>query len=406
MRKGIFGPPEDGKHLVVIQLATLLAAFLCVAIFGWFANQWFAKGVASSLDDRKSTVVADSKAVIPSSFLTRNVIAEIADRAGKSVVNIDIESAVAVADSDFGLPFKHFEYFFGGTDSPFKMTPETKREFRTRGNGSGVIIRADGFILTNNHVVQKADKIQVTLPDGRKLKGEVVGRDGFTDLALVKVDAKNLPVAKFGKSDKVKPGDWAIAIGNPMGLDHSVTFGIISALGRSLNEVGPNVELIQTDAAINPGNSGGPLLNIEGEIIGLNTAMKGNAQNIGFAIPIDIAANVVEQLLENGKIQRPFLGIYMQDMNEKMAKSLGVPASTKGVVVAQVAPDGPAAKSDLKIGDVIQKIDGKSVEDGKQVQAIVRAHKPGEKINMLLNRNGSLIASEVKIGDYPTEIEK
>ncbi|MBZ0185436.1 MAG: PDZ domain-containing protein, partial [Candidatus Obscuribacterales bacterium] len=189
-------------------------------------------------------------------------------------------------------------------------------------------------------------------------------------------------------------------------LDHSVTFGIISALGRSLNEVGPNVELIQTDAAINPGNSGGPLLNIEGEIIGLNTAMKGNAQNIGFAIPIDIAANVVEQLLENGKIQRPFLGIYMQDMNEKMAKSLGVPASTKGVVVAQVAPDGPAAKSDLKIGDVIQKIDGKSVEDGKQVQAIVRAHKPGEKINMLLNRNGSLIASEVKIGDYPTEIEK
>lgn len=398
----------NNHRLNPFQLLLLTSSLLAMALFGWFASQWYgSKSIASSLDESPAVSSKVHGKGVPSGFLTKNVISDIADEALKSVVNIDVKSQASIPDADYALPFRHFEFFFGDEISPFKMMPRGKKQFRSfTGAGSGVIIRADGYILTNNHVIKDAEDIQVTLPDGRKLKGEVVGRDSFTDLALVRVKASNLPVAKFGKSDRVRPGDWAIAIGNPLGLDHTVTFGIVSALGRSLNDIGPNVDLIQTDAAINPGNSGGPLLNIDGEIIGLNTVMQGNAQNIGFAIPIDVARNVVEQLLSDGKIARPYLGIYMQNMDEKMARSLGLPADTAGVVVAKVSPEGPAAGSDLRVGDVITRINGKPIKDGKQVQSIVRDHKPGEKINLLLNRNGSLIASEVKIGDYPSEVKQ
>ncbi|HMP52900.1 MAG TPA: trypsin-like peptidase domain-containing protein, partial [Candidatus Melainabacteria bacterium] len=312
------------KSLRAFQILVLTAAFLAVALFGWFANQLLSPSVASSLDTKPSVNVSSSPA---SAFLTKNVISHIAEDAGKCVVNIDTKQSVSIPDGQFsfGLPFKQFQYFFGermpfddDSDREFKG----ERKFESRGAGSGVIIRSDGYVLTNNHVVRKADDIEVTLSDGRKFKGKVVGRDSFTDLALVKIEANKLPIIRFGKSDQVKPGDWAIAIGNPSGLDHTVTFGIISALGRSINALGSNVELIQTDAAINPGNSGGPLLNIDGELIGLNTAIQSGAQNIGFAIPIDVARDVVDQLLNKGQIDRPYLGIYMQDLNEKLAKSL------------------------------------------------------------------------------------
>lgn len=406
--RGYFKIKSTGKYIRTFQFITLAAAIFAAAVFGWFASQVINPSVASSLDQKPKTVVKGPG----SAFLTKNVIAHIAEDAGKCVVNIDTKQSVSVPDSQFhfGLPFKQFEYFFGPSASPFseKFNGESKkktlRRFETRGAGSGVIIRSDGYVLTNNHVVKKADDIEVTLADGRKFKGKVVGRDSFTDLALVKIEADKLPIIKFGTSDKVKPGDWAIAIGNPSGLDHTVTFGIISALGRSLSELGTNVELIQTDAAINPGNSGGPLLNIDGELIGLNTAIKSGVQNIGFAIPIDVARDVVEQLLDKGQIARPFLGIYMQTMDEKLAKSLGVSEDTKGVVIARVSPDSPAAASGLKMGDVISRIDGKEVEDGKSVQKIVRKHKPGDKLNFLINRGGELLAQEVKVGDYPMEL--
>lgn len=328
--------------------------------------------------------------------MAENTIADMASKASESVVNIDISKNVMVPGMHGGSPF---QYFFGA--DPFQQE-QTPRKFQQHGSGSGVVIREDGFILTNNHVVGQADEIKVTLNDKREFQGKVVGRDSFTDLALVKIDTKGLPVAQMGTSKSLRPGDWAIAIGSPLGLDHSVTMGIISALGRSLNDIN-SVDFIQTDAAINPGNSGGPLLNIRGEVIGLNTAIRGDAQNIGFAIPIDIAKDVTEQLLKDGSIKRPYVGVYMQDVDEKLAKSLGVPGDTKGVLVAKVEPDGPAEKAGLLPGDVIEKVDGTAVASSKEVQRQIRAKKVNETVTFLVLRNGALTASTIKLGDYPVK---
>lgn len=323
-------------------------------------------------------------------------IADIAEDAAESVVNIDIRTSMVLPKSH--PPVNGFGFFFGPNGSQ-----RIPRQFERRGSGSGLIIRPEGYILTNNHVVKDASEIKVTLNDGTMHKGKVVGRDKFTDLALVKIPAKNLPVAEFGSSENLRPGDWAIAIGSPLGLDHTVTMGIISAMGRSLGDLNSNVELIQTDAAINPGNSGGPLLNIKGEVIGINTAIRSDAQNIGFAIPVDVASQVVNGLLSDGRIDRPYLGVYMQDMTPALARALGLPEGTEGIVVAQVDPQGAAAQSGLLQGDVIQKIDGRTMKSGRTVQKSVRKHNPGDTLHVLVNREGKLKAVEIKIGKYPEE---
>lgn len=391
---------SDSANVDSQSNARRVAIGLCIVVlfgaFFWAGHQFW----PSQKQEQSTSSAVTVPALIPQALGT-NTVADIASQASKCVVNIDTRRSVSVPDSPFhfNLPFKEFEFFFGPDMQPFqgKSIPNS---FESRGNGSGVIYRADGYILTNNHVVQ-ADEINVTLDDKRTFKGKVVGRDSFTDLALVKIDAANLPEARFGSSKSLRPGDWAIAIGSPMGLDHTVTFGIVSALGRSLNELGTNVELIQTDAAINPGNSGGPLLNIKGEVIGLNTAIRGDAQNVGFAIPVDVAHEVAEQLLSHGKIARAYLGVYMQDLDVSLKKSLGLPEKSNGVLVARVSPDSPADKAGMMQGDVIQKIDGKQMESSKQVQELVRKHKPGDSLNLLVMRNGALTAVTIKIGDYP-----
>ncbi len=327
--------------------------------------------------------------------MAENTIADMASKASESVVNIDISKSVSLPGSSFHSPF---QFFFGEGNDPSQG--QAPRKFQQHGSGSGVIVRQDGFILTNNHVVGQADEIKVTLNDKREFQGKVVGRDSFTDLALVKIDAKGLQVAQIGTSKNLRPGDWAIAIGSPLGLDHSVTMGIISALGRSLSDIN-SVDFIQTDAAINPGNSGGPLLNIRGEVIGLNTAIRGDGQNIGFAIPIDIAREVTDQLVTGGTIKRAYVGIYMQDLNEKIAHTLGIPKNTKGVLIAKVEPEGPAGRAGLVAGDVIEKVDGKPVSTSKEVQKQIRSHKVDETVDFLILRNGALTASTIKLGDFP-----
>jgi serine protease Do len=328
--------------------------------------------------------------------IAENTIANIAKQTSDSVVNIDIASSVTT------YPAQEFDFFFSPGLSPL-LPPHRKKQLEQHGLGSGIIFRSDGYIITNNHVVGHADDIKITLNDKRTYKGIVVGRDSLNDIALVKINATALKPACLGTSANLMPGDWAIAIGSPLGLDHSVTLGIISALGRSLSDLNNNVQLIQTDAAINPGNSGGPLLNIHGEVIGVNTAIRGDGQNIGFAIPIDLVKDTANQLLSKGTIVRPYLGIYMQELNEQLANSLGVSSEIKGVVIAGIAPNSPAENSGLRQGDIVQEVDGQGVVNGKGIQDLVRRHKPGEKISFQILKDDSKRIINVKIGVYPSQ---
>jgi Do/DeqQ family serine protease len=407
MKKNNFMVRKDSAQT---STTTLIASFLVGLIVGgicfWAGHQFWPQNSANKATNIISSLPRKNQPDIERLPFGETTIADIASKAVESVVNIDTSSSITIANSPFSNhPLNEFDFFFGPSMNPFQG-PSLPRKFEQRGAGSGIIIRSDGYILTNNHVVQKADNIKVTLNNNSSFQGKVIGRDAFTDLALVKIEANNLPVARLGSSKGLRPGDWAIAIGSPLGLSHTVTLGIISAIGRSLGGVASSIELIQTDAAINPGNSGGPLLNIHGEVIGLNVAIRGDGQNIGFAIPIDIAKTTSEELLAHGSIARPYLGIYMQDINDELAQSLGLAANTKGVIIAHVGPNSPADKAGINQGDVIQKIDGKSVTESKEVQKIIRSHKPGEKLNMLILRDNTLSAIPVTLGNHPGQSVK
>lgn len=340
-----------------------------------------------------------------------NTIADIAQSVAPAVVNLEVTQAVprtalTSAELPFGqMPFGTFLFNGQKFDPNDKNNPVMQQlpKLERHNTGSGFIVRPDGYIVTNAHVVRGASKIKVTMNDKRILEGHVVGTDGFSDIAIVKVDAKDLPVANMGTSNTVRPGEFAIAIGSPLGFDHTVTFGIISAVGRTITDVNGNINFIQTDAAINPGNSGGPLMNMNGEVIGVNTAIQAHAQNIGFSIPIDIAKSVSEDLIAHKIIQRPWLGIAMQPMDEVTAKALGMSASTKGVLIAQIIEGSPAQNFGLIRGDVIEKIDGKDVTTSKGVQDLVRAHKVNETLHFSVLRKNALQAVAVTLGQYPNK---
>lgn len=373
----------------VILGVVLSAALLSGAWYLGYSSHKQASGTVSPPATASTPgIAAGNLQVLP---LAENTIANIASEASKSVVNIDIRKTALVEPQ--------LDMLFPG----FAVPGQTFKQ-EIKGTGSGIIIRKDGYILTNNHVAGSAADIKVTLSDKRTFPGKLIGRDALTDLAVIKIDADNLPVARLGTSSALRPGDWAIAIGSPMGLDHTVTLGIISALGRSISDLF-DVELIQTDAAINTGNSGGPLLNVHGEVIGLNTAVQADAQNIGFAIPVDSIKEVADQLIEHGKIARPYVGIRMQEVDEKLARALGVEKNTRGVVIMSVEPGSPADKAGLAQGDIIQRVDGEKVSTGKEVQKIVRKHKTGDAIAFLVMRETKLVPVEVKVGEFPSELK-
>ncbi len=337
---------------------------------------------------------------------TSNFIAEAAEKVGPAVVRINASRTVKTSTrmpEMFDDPF--FKRFFG-------EMPEQPTERVQRGTGSGFIYSNDGLIMTNAHVVAGSDTVEVVLRDGRKVKGKVLGADSLTDVAVIRIDERNLPVVNLGNSDTLRPGEWAIAIGNPLGLDNTVTAGIISATGRSSSQVGvpdKRVGFIQTDAAINPGNSGGPLLNQRGEVIGMNTAIIGGAQGLGFAIPIKTAKNIAEQLMSKGKVSHPYLGIQMITLTPELKKQINEDPNTnfevkddRGVLIAKIARNSPAAQGGMKAGDVLKKVGGRSVENAEQVQKVVEASTIGSDLAIEVSRNGQSINLNIKPGAFPT----
>ncbi len=330
-----------------------------------------------------------------------NFIADVVRETGQAVVRIDATRTVDVPSS-FGNPI--IERFFGQEFLP----PQQRVQ---RGVGSGFIVSNDGRILTNAHVVADADEVSVVLKDGRRFAGKVVGADPVTDVAVIKIDAANLPVVELGNSDSLVPGQWAIAIGNPLGLNNTVTQGIISAIGRSGSDIGvqdKRLDFIQTDAAINPGNSGGPLLNAQGEVIGVNTAIIGGAQGLGFAIPIETAQRVANQLITTGRVEHPYLGVRLieltADLQQEINQSnLGFKVNRdEGVLIVDVARNSPAAKAGLRPGDIITQIKDVQIQNSKQVQDQVEATPLGNTIPIQVQRNGSTQTLTIKPEQLPS----
>ncbi len=278
------------------------------------------------------------------------------------------------------------------------LRPAPSRRFKRRSLGSGVLVDPKGLVLTNNHVVAKADKIVIRLKDGRELPATVVGRDPKTDLALVRIKAGgDLPYLPLGDSDKLRVGDWVLAMGNPFGLEHTVTAGIVSAKGRIIG-AGPYDNFIQTDASINPGNSGGPLINLKGQVVGINTAIVAHGQGIGFAIPVNLARQVMEQLRTKGRVVRGWLGVYIQPVTRALADTMKL-KSTDGALVANVVDGSPAQKAGIKRGDVVVKFDGKTIKDMHALPRIVAATPVGKKTTVTVVRAGKTITLKVTIGE-------
>lgn len=339
----------------------------------------------------RPTLVAATPSLRPGSF------AELAKQADPAVVNIS--TTQVVKHPQMGpRPKSPFEDFFGDEffDKFFGDGP--KREFRSRSLGSGFIINKEGFIITNNHVIENAEEIIVKLSSGKEYEAEIIGADPRTDLALIKIEADvDLPIIPLADSDQILTGDWVVAIGNPFGLSHTVTAGIISAKGRVIG-MGPYDNFIQTDASINPGNSGGPLLNIKGEVVGINTAIIASGQGIGFAIPINMAKNIILQLKQKGKVTRGWLGVGIQEVTNELAQSFELDEK-KGALISSVREGDPASKYGIEVGDIIIEFDGKEIKDYKDLPRVVSNTVPGEKVSVKILRNGKEKTLKVVVGE-------
>jgi serine protease Do len=327
------------------------------------------------------------------------IVKKVAPAVVKMVTTTTINNTSMQGWPGFNDPFwRFFGDHFGRMVPPQQPGPE-----REHGLGSGVIVTKDGYILTNNHVVDSADAVKVTLPDGREFNAKVVGRDPKSDIAVVKIDANNLPVVPMADSDKARVGDVVLAIGNPFGVGQTVTEGIISATGRRNMGIEDYEDFIQTDAAINPGNSGGALVDVEGRLIGINTAIlshSGGNQGIGFAIPSDLARNVMHSLIQYGHVTRGYLGVMIQDLTPALAKQFKLKEST-GALVGDVVPKGPADKAGLKDGDVVLQFNGKNVTDSRHLKLMVAETKPDSTVPVEILRDGSTKTLKVTVKQLP-----
>jgi serine protease Do len=379
------------RGAVLVAIVSLVVGLGISGSLDWLAPSRAVMGEGGTADVRPSGQLPD--------FIS------LAKRMRPIVVNISTtQMSEARGPQEFGSPFGEedpfndfWRRFFGG---PVPRGPQRQRSL-----GSGFIIDSDGSILTNNHVVENAQKIVVKLDDQQEYEAKVVGRDAKTDIAIIKINAKtNLPAASFGDSDRVEVGEWVVAIGNPFGLDSTVTSGIVSAKGRHIGQ-GPYDNFIQTDASINPGNSGGPLLNLRGEVIGINTAIfsrTGGNIGIGFAIPVNLVKELLPQLRGKGKVTRGYLGVLIQKVTPEIAESLGMEKST-GALVANISKDGPAEKAGVKVGDVIVEFDGKEVKDSGDLPIIVARTPVDKKVRMKVLREKKEVTLTVAVGELKEE---
>ncbi|MEM9482485.1 MAG: HhoA/HhoB/HtrA family serine endopeptidase [Cyanobacteria bacterium P01_F01_bin.116] len=389
---------------------------------GWASRSYFFKPVHKEQDSeppiatsvlRTATESTDTVAQPqPSNFSAidnPNFIAIAVEQVGPAVVRIDASRSVRSASEPFEHPL--FKRFF-----PDELPPEPELPERLeQGTGSGFILSADGQVMTNAHVVEGSKTVNVTLNDGRTFQGDVIGTDSVTDVAIVKINGENLPIAPLGSTDNLSAGQWAIAIGNPLGLDNTVTAGIISALGRTSSQVGiseKRVQFIQTDAAINPGNSGGPLLNAQGEVIGMNTAIRAGAQGLGFAIPIETAKRIGDQLFKTGEVQHPYLGIQMVNLSPEMRQRINEDEdigftieADSGVMVIRVIEETPAEAAGIKRGDIINKVNDVEVTTATDVQAQVESSSIGKHLKVEVERRGERKTLEVKPTKLPEELQ-
>ncbi|MHB8772337.1 MAG: DegQ family serine endoprotease [Syntrophales bacterium] len=378
------------RNLKIVLIALLVAG--AIAGFGYGMTATAKNTEAQAV----TTAASAGSPMVPGNF------SDLAEKVRAGVVNIQVSKTVKSAGFEHfggnpfgeGTPFGDFFGPFGGSrnDAPGR---------RQQGVGSGFIMSTEGYILTNNHVVEDADRIKVKLASGKELDGKVVGRDPKTDLALVKIAAEDLQPLRLGNSDDLKVGNWVVAVGSPFGLEQTVTAGIVSAKGRVIGS-GPYDNFIQTDASINPGNSGGPLINLRGEVVGINTAIIASGQGIGFAIPINMAKEIAPQLQKRGHVTRGLLGVAIQDVTPELAKSLGLKDS-KGALVSQVVPGGSAEKAGIEQGDVIVNFDGRPVGDSKELPRIVASTTVGKTVTVKLLRDGKEVERRAKIGEMEEE---
>ena len=338
-----------------------------------------------------------------------NFVVTAVQKVGPAVVRINAARRVS-SQAPEGFDDPMMRRFFGSRPS---APPSTRVE---RGTGSGFIINSNGQILTNAHVVNGADTVSVTLKDGRSFEGEVLGEDPVTDVAVIKIQANNLPTVALGNSDVLQPGEWVIAIGNPLGLNNTVTAGIISATDRSSSDIGVSdkrVGFIQTDTAINPGNSGGPLLNARGEVIGMNTAIISGAQGLGFAIPINTVQGIAQQLISKGKVEHPYLGVQMVTLTPEIKQQLEIEsdgrirvAADRGILLIRVVRGSPAAEAGLRAGDIIQSINNQPVTTTEEVQRLVERSTVGSQLQIQVQRNQQSTQVAVRLEPLPVQNEE
>jgi len=366
--------------------------------------------------------LASSVAVSPSSTATAQLtnaptteealpgqlFVPIAKLAKASVVNVSSVKKTKQEGQSFQSPFfddPFFRRFFG---EEFERRRPAPREFQQQGLGSGVIVTSDGYIITNNHVVEEADELNVSLPDKRTFKAKVIGADPKTDVAVIKIDASNLPALPWGDASRLEVGEMVLAVGNPFGLSQTVTMGIISAIGRANVGIVDYEDFIQTDAAINPGNSGGALVNLKGELIGINTAIfsrSGGYMGIGFAIPSTMAKSVMQSLIKHGKVIRGWLGVSIQDVTPDLAKEFGASENT-GALVGDVLEDSPASKAKLERGDIMTAYNGVPVRDSNHLRGLVAETPPGTTVRLSVLRDKKPLDLTITIGELPKELTK